>query len=291
MRTRSKRVPAFFQVYENDSLKEYLEDMALKGWQLKEVGSLFLRFEPCRPHKIRYCVEVMDKPSAFASSQSENLKAYQEFCRDAGWDYVGTTGYLHIFCTEDEKAVVVETDPQERYERICQACQGNNWLACAVFGLITLLNLYSCYLKKTLFCINGWVLFIMIGAMAVSLGEFLRWKSRAGRSLREEGVLPCYSWKAVKRKNVMVIAPILLMSMAPMVYTAGRYSSKIVIGVTVGMCVYVILLAFFFSKLLYWLRVKKAYSTKTNMFIYWGIGLVISMAACSGMLAVIFWIL
>lgn len=124
MRMRSKYVPAFFQVFENDSLRDYLEDMALRGWRLVSVGSLFLRFEPCAPHRIRYCVEVMEKPSAYASNQSENLKAYREFCRDAGWDYAGSIGYLHIFFTEDEEAVVVETDPKERYERICQACQG-----------------------------------------------------------------------------------------------------------------------------------------------------------------------
>ena len=290
MRTKSKYVPAFFQVYENDSLKEYLEDMALKGWQLKGVGSLFLRFEPCRPHRIRYCVEVMEKPSAYASSQSENLRAYQEFCRDAGWDYAGTTGYLHIFYTEDYEAVVVETDPQERYERICQACQGNNWLACGVFGLIVLLNLYSCYLKETLFCMNGWVVFLMTGAMAVSLGAFLRWKGMAGRSLREEGVLPYSPWKTAKRKNVTIIVTIIIMSMAPLLYTIGQYSSKTLIWVTAGMWMYVILLAFIFAKLIHWLRVKKAYSTRTNMFLYWGISLVIGMVACAGMLAVIFWI-
>ena len=65
MRMRSKYVPAFFQVFENDSLRDYLEDMALKGWRLVSVGSLFLRFEPCAPHRIRYCVEVMEKPSAY----------------------------------------------------------------------------------------------------------------------------------------------------------------------------------------------------------------------------------
>ena len=290
MRMRSKYVPAFFQVFENDSLRDYLEDMALKGWRLVSVGSLFLRFEPCAPHRIRYCVEVMEKPSAYASNQSENLKAYREFCRDAGWDYAGSTGYLHIFFTEDEEAVVVETDPKERYERICQACQGNNRFVYVIFGLLILTNLYSCYVRKTLICVNGWVLLLMVAALAVSLGDFLGWKARAGKSLREEGILPCAPWMRVRRKNGAIIWTILVMSMAPMAYTMGQYSKKTLILVMAGMWIYVMLLALLFAKLLYWLRMKRAYSAKANMAIYWSVALVICAAACGGALAFIFWI-
>lgn len=288
MRTKSKYVPAFFQVYENDSFKDYLEDMALKGWRLKSVGSIFLRFESCMPHRIRYCVEVMDKPSAYASNQSEKLKMYREFCRDAGWDYAGTTGYLHVFYTEDTDAIAVETDLRERYERICQACQGNNRFMYVLFGMIILLNLYSCYMRRTLFCINGWVVLLMTAAFALSLGDFFRWKRRAGQALREEGDFPKYSWIFVRRKNYAVLLTVILMSMAPMVYTLGRYSSKILVWIVAGFWVYIILLTFIFSKLLYWLRIKRAYSTKANMAIYWGIGLIICAAACSVFLALVF---
>ena len=105
---------------------------------------------------------------------------------------------------------------------------------------------------------NGWVVFLMTGAMAVSLGAFLRWKGMAGRSLREEGVLPYSPWKTAKRKNVTIIVTIIIMSMAPLLYTIGQYSSKTLIWVTAGMWMYVILLAFIFSKLINWLRVNKA---------------------------------
>ena len=41
-------------------------------------------------------MEIMEKPSAYASNQTKERKTYREFCEDAGWDYVGSTGYLHI---------------------------------------------------------------------------------------------------------------------------------------------------------------------------------------------------
>ena len=43
MRTRSKRVPAFFQVYENDSLKEYLEDYASE--ETRKIGDALIEKE------------------------------------------------------------------------------------------------------------------------------------------------------------------------------------------------------------------------------------------------------
>lgn len=288
MRKRNKYVPAFFQVYENDSLKEYLEFMAQSGWRLKSVGSMFLRFEECEPRRIRYCVEVMEKPSAYASNQTEKLKAYREFCRDAGWDYAGTTGYLHIFYTEDEGAVLVETDLQERYERICQACQGNMRMFLVLFGLIAAMNLYSCYLRKTLLCLNGLSATVMTGALAWGLGEFHLWKGRARRSLKESGTLPCVSWRAVRRKNQGAVALALILCMAPLVYAVGHGSSWALMGVIGGLWVYTCLLMFIYTKLLYWIREKRAYSRGANMVIYWGIGLAAGAVLCTVFLALIF---
>ena len=121
----------------------------------------------------------------------------------------------------------------------------------------------------------------MVAALAVSLGDFLGWKARAGKSLREEGILPCAPWMRVRRKNGAIIWTILVMSMAPMAYTMGQYSKKTLI---------LVMAAFLFAKLLYWLRMKRAYSAKANMAIYWSVALVICAAACGGALAFIFWI-
>jgi len=288
MRKAKKRVPAFFQIYENDSLKAYLEFMALKGWRLKSVGSMFLHFEACEPCRIRYCVEVMERPSAYASNQTERLKTYREFCHDAGWDYAGTTGYLHIFYTRDEDAVLVETDCKERYERICQACQGSIRMFFVTFGLIVALNLYSCYVNRTLLCLNGFAAAVMAGALAWSVGGFYLWKGRARKSLEESGTLPCIPWRSVRRRNYGMIALTLVLCIAPLLYTVGRHSSWALIGVMAGLWVYIGLLAFICTKLLYWIREKRAYSTGANIVIYWGIGLAACAVLCAGFLALIF---
>jgi len=178
---------------------------------------------------------------------------------------VGSTGYLHIFCTEDKEAVLVETDSAERYERICRAFMSSNWLFGVLFGIILLQNLYSCYLRKTFFCLNGWTCFLLITVFGLNIGGFYLWKKQAEKSLKESGNLPCISWNFVKLKNNLV-------------YSIRQSKSILIIyGV---MLTYTVLLAVIFTKLLYWLREKQAFRTSTNIVIYWGIGIMIAMFSC-----------
>lgn len=289
MRKNRKHVPVFFQVFENDSLKEYLEDMALDGWKLTGVGTMFLHFEACAPHRIRYCVEVMEKPSAYASNQTEKLKTYREFCRDAGWDYAGAVGYLHIFHTENEEAPPVETDSKERYERICQAYRNTAVLYLGIF--IGALNLYSCYVRGTLLCLNGWVVMFLTAAMVWNGVDFLRWRRRALNGLDRSGLLPCVGWRTVRKKNDAVVAVTLLAGLAPLLYTMVRRSSPVLAGVMLGLIGCVALMSFVFARLLYWIREKRSYSTAVNMMIYWGVGMLVGGMVCVGFLALVFGVL
>lgn len=291
MKTRKKRIPAFFQVYENDALKQYLEHMAASGWKLTRVSSMFLHFEACSPRRIRYCVEVMEKPSAYASNQTEKLKTYRDFCRDAGWEYVGATGYLHIFYTEDENAVAVETDSQERYQRICQACRGSVFLFTVIFGLTAGMNLYSCYVNGTIFCMNGWVAMLLAVVLVWYAGEYFLWKRQAVKTLEESGTLPCPSWRFLLKKNVGIVILALLISAVPLVYTLSQPFWPGIFWILLGLWFYIVLLAVVFTKVLYWLREKRTYNNVTNMILYWGIALVIGAVTCGIFLALVFWLI
>lgn len=280
-----KNVLVLFQIYENDSLKDYLEHMAQNGWKLSKVDSLFLHFEVCKPHRIRYCVEIMEKPSVYASNQTPKQKIYREFCQEAGWDYVGNTGYFHIFCTEEEEAVLVETDTQERFERICQASSGNSWMFCALFGILILMNLYSCYLKKTLLCLNGWTSLILLTVSMWNIGGFYLWKQQAKKSLKESGNLPHVSWNFVRLKNNLAAALTFVLCTAPFIYSFRQ--SKSVFILYIVLLVYMFLLAMTFTKLLHWLKEKQAFHTGINILIYWGIAIAICAFSCSAAVAVI----
>lgn len=267
--TNKKYAFSFYQIYENDALRDYLEHMALKGWLLTKIGSAYLQFEACTPHPIRYCVEVMEKPSAYASAQTLSLKRYREFCRDAGWQYIGTNGFLHIFCTEDLDAVPVETDPWERFERILRACRGNNRMLLILSTLISLINLLSCWMKKTLLCANGFSVLILVSAVLFFIGDFLVWKHRAQTSLSETGALPCLSWTSVRTKDLLIVSVIFALCVLFLLFSVADAPGKALLCLLLFLIIYVIMM-FIFSGLLRWLREKKDFGRGTNMLIYWG---------------------
>lgn len=258
----------FYQVFENDALRDYLEHMSLKGWRLTKISSMLLHFEACEPHSIRYCVEVMEKPSTYASNQTLPLKRYREFCRDAGWNYIGTNGLLHIFYTEDTDAVPVETDAQERFERICSACRGNNRMMIILFVFIGLMNLISCRQKGTLLCTQGFIACLLLFAGFYAVGDFQLWKHRAQASLADKGTLPCLSWASVKTKNMLGVTVSLALCISFLLFTFAKTSSAAIPYLLIYLVVYIIMMIVF-SGLLHWLREKKNYGRGTNILIYW----------------------
>lgn len=259
----------FYQVFENDALRDYLEHMALKGWRLSKIGSMFLCFESCSPHPVRYCVEVMEKPSAYASNQTLPLKRYREFCRDAGWNYIGTNGLLHIFYTEDMDAIPVETDAQERYERVCCACNGNNRLTIILFTVISLMNLIACWQKGTLLCSQGLIALILLCAGIYTVGDFQLWKHRAQVSLDDTGTLPRPAWTSVSTKNTLSVSVILALCILFLLITTGNAYPAVIPYLLIYLAVYIIMMIVF-GRLLHWLREKKNFDRSTNTMIYWG---------------------
>lgn len=275
MRNR-KRVLTLYQIFENDSLRDYLEDMAKQGWKLTSVTNMLLGFEACEPHPIRYCVEVMDKPSVYTSIQALPLKKYREFCSDAGWEYIGANGYLHIFCTEDMDAIPVETDAEERFDRICRASAGGNRIILIFFFLISLLNLFICFQKKTLLCPQGLIVLILLCVVFYYGGEFFLWKKQAERSLSLSGDLPCARWQTVQLRNNISFSLILLICIFYLIYVSldavTDAAPIMLISLPVYLSIYGLML-FFFGRLIHWLREKKSFGRITNILIYWGIGL------------------
>lgn len=274
---KSKKISFnFYQIFENDALKDYLEHMALKGWRLVTINSLVLHFEACDPHPIRYCVEVMEKPSVYASNQTLPLKRYREFCRDAGWNYIGTNGLLHIFQTEDTEALPVETDPRERCDRIIKACRGNNRTLAVLFLLIGLMNLISCWMKRTFLCSQGFVVLILLAAGSYYIGEFLLWKSRAQARLKDTGTLPHMDWVSVRMKNLLSVAVIFVFCILFILYTAaGTFASALpYIGLYL---IFYIAAMLIFTGIIHRLREKHNFGQRTNLLIYWGFVIFITL--------------
>ena len=91
-------------------IEDYLEAMAMQGWQLAQVGfGMFVfHFEKSQPEKIRYCVEY-----------NPNVKGdYITLLGDDGWQLMGqTTGWLLWQKPYEDKRPELFTEPEALIER------------------------------------------------------------------------------------------------------------------------------------------------------------------------------
>lgn len=288
-----KYVMVNFFPHEADALKNYLEARALEGWKLDKLGNFFLCFSPCTPHTIRYCVEIMERPSVYASNQTPERKGYREFCREAGWDYLGCSGYFHVFCTESPEAIEVETDPELRFQHIVQAENGIYKLMLPLVILLAALSLAAFFEKGTLLTSNTFCLLLMAAACLYSGGSSLRWKNKAAASLAADGVLPHSDWKRVRLKNRIWTFGLLA---GAAIYTIWILAATVPSGYTayaaLAFAVYLLiffLLMFLFSRVLFWLREKRAYSKNTNIALYWGAALASAVLICVVIFVFFYW--
>lgn len=80
--------------------------MAMQGWQLKKMGLFFAHFQEAPKEAVKYRIEVSKK-----ALSDERLDFYEE----AGWDYVTSYHYFHVFCSlERLGAPELHTDAAEQ---------------------------------------------------------------------------------------------------------------------------------------------------------------------------------
>ena len=106
-----------FQLNEIDSLKEYLEDMAAKGWKLKTIKKSYY-FEKIEPQKLYYSIEIIKRPDFHANDQNDNSNEILQKYREAGWEFVCQKDVMLIFVTENEELKPLENDEKVKLKQI-----------------------------------------------------------------------------------------------------------------------------------------------------------------------------
>lgn len=112
-----------FSFYDLDGMARHLELMAAKGWMLEKMTTFGWHYRRMEPKRLRFAVTYHDTFSVFDPTDSEGQLEYQDLCRRSGWELAAANGPLQAFCTEDEDAPPIETDPQlflETVERLAR---------------------------------------------------------------------------------------------------------------------------------------------------------------------------
>lgn len=108
-----------FLPYEYESLEEYLEKMAYKGWILEDISGYYLKFIKSSPKKLRYSVDILDSISFLDGKDTDRALEYREYCNEAGWEFVCEKGKIQVYCSElNEERIDIHTDEVEKFNII-----------------------------------------------------------------------------------------------------------------------------------------------------------------------------
>lgn len=106
-----------YKLNEIDSLKEYLDGMALKGWKLKAIKMLY-HFDKIEPQKLYYTVDVIKKPDLHDIDQNGNASTIIQNHLQTGWDYVCKTEEFVVFVTDKDDIKPIEIEELSKFKNI-----------------------------------------------------------------------------------------------------------------------------------------------------------------------------
>ncbi|NBG88420.1 DUF2812 domain-containing protein [Isachenkonia alkalipeptolytica] len=143
MKSKEKRKRVAWNIFELDykAMEVYLEDMALRGWMLKETNLFYATFERTDPKKVHFTVDVFEIPKYKGEKDPVEAKEYRDLCEAAGWNYIDGKGYLQFFYSEAEKPPKpIQTD-LETEARIVSTSIWNRRVASVIVSILILTSL------------------------------------------------------------------------------------------------------------------------------------------------------
>ena len=235
--TRFKRVFKYYRYIESDAFAQYLHEMSLKGWHLKE-WKFWLEFEKGECQDIEYAVEVFPKGSEMDVKPGMDAEEYAEYCRAAGWELVDGRRRFCIFRKISESALPIVTE-EERFSNICRA-EWRWWLLSllttgVVYG-ISAVRFTGSYFVIMFF--SNAILFTLLALALLPVYEVLQcismavWQVKAWRKIRR-GERPVYG----KRREMYALGVIIILMLAGLTSvwgSEGTAGSAVVLWIWIG---------------------------------------------------------
>ena len=185
----TKRQFKIFSFFDFDGITAHLEKMAADGWMIEQNKNRYWVYRRTEPKKLKFAVTYFPKASDFDPRPTEELQAFNEFCRQAGWKPAVSMAQMQIYYNENENPVPIETDPLVQINTIHRAMKRNfipsyiimiaiSVLVIAMFGMRVITNPVSALSSNsTLFSIVAYG--VLLTMSVVELGRYYSWRKKA----------------------------------------------------------------------------------------------------------------
>lgn len=147
---KTKKKIIWLDIWSIEEQEAWFEDMATNGWKLIEVKNLIAVFEQSEPENINFRCDISK-----LNDKEERIEFYEE----AGWEYVGSRHYVHIFREGDQARTEdhdLHTDPYELAESLSILKSSIKMRAIIVFFLTIIMGLLS-YIMLRIYPIGNYL--------------------------------------------------------------------------------------------------------------------------------------
>ena len=198
-----KRRLETFSFYDHSGIEKHLENMAEKGWLLKEINRFTWVYRRIEPRKLHFAVTYYPKASEFDPEPQEGQMIYRDYSERSGWKFICQSAQMQIFYNEEEEPIPMETDPIVEVQTIHRAAKrsvlpsyflllGLTVLQAALF-VSRLLGDPIGLLSSTLHLSTGFCWVILFLLCAVELCGYYRWHRRAVKAAENGEFLETHS--------------------------------------------------------------------------------------------------
>lgn len=217
MKKREENVLVINHSIHYDSLsseRDYLEDMAKKGWILKELAGAKHTFERAEAKQLYYAVEIFAEGSVFDTHPEGKGMEYVEFCERVGWKFVCSTGQVHVFASEEKGLPEIQTDQNLKLAAIRKSMKLMYVFYPIIMiaagtvqvgmGLTIGINQME---SSVLMFLNMWLWFFLVVYCAGIFVSYLLWLAKAKRAAQDGEVLP--ERKHIGYKELMIMTAVI----------------------------------------------------------------------------------
>lgn len=279
----TKRTFPYFKFYNRSGIKNYLEEMAEKGWLLTRAAEFGWYFRRIEPKKLHFSVIYFPQESLFTPGMSEDLNRFHEFCAHTGWKLASANAQVQFFYNEAEDPVPIETDAVLEVENIHKAVKKRflpQYFIELFLALYNIIFLTIHHFKSPIpfLASNADLLFylcwIIVGALSLTeITGYFSWYRKAKKRAASEN---CFPEPKGKPEHMLFIVPLLLFGIS--VFVADKVEQNIavpaVLAVTGTILFIAIAAVFVFLGLLGWLKKKKVPAGLNCTITFLGVGVV-----------------
>ncbi|MEG2669488.1 MAG: DUF2812 domain-containing protein [Oscillospiraceae bacterium] len=270
-----------------DAIKEKLEKMALDGWKLKNVNMLY-EFEKIEPKKLTYTVDFFPQASIYDTKLEKESIDYLEYCKEAGWELVAMVGTMHIFVSESEKAIPIQTDESLKFDTLKKSIFKTKWMSWILIPLIFSFNIFTQFLNFESLITSNLALFNILAFLVVILfnlfdfSTYLFWKNKNNKRIKYGEKIEYIGLSTAKK--IQLAIPIVLFILIPIIFfiILKDFYFALIFGIGVISAVIILELSYFWQRGKFFRTANKIFPVFLSFLLIFSIGFVTSFSMIYG---------